>query len=230
MQSKHPYYISISIAVFITSGLWGLYWIPQRALQNGGLTGGWGTVFQYAIPLIVLTPFIIWKSIKGRRTGLHLPLIGIFFGGGIACYANSFLLTDIMRVFILFYFEFFNFSYFFKLEMFCIYFLKFLLFSITNIEKNITIAHAPLGAPGTVMFLEDLITCGAQKIIGLGAAGTLSKGFKIGDLLIPYLCKIVDEGTSQHYKTNEKIEPNPKLYKELIDNKIVLPNIIWNFL
>ena len=87
----------------------------------------------------------------------------------------------------------------------------------TNIEKNITIAHAPLGAPGTGMVLEDLITCGAQKIIGLGAAGTLSKGFKIGDLLIPYLCKIVDEGTSQHYKTNEKIEPNPKLYKELIN-------------
>ncbi|MDC0195245.1 DMT family transporter [Alphaproteobacteria bacterium] len=103
MSSKHPYYLSICIAVFITSGLWGLYWIPQRILNVGGMTGGWGTVAQYAIPLIVLTPFIIWKFIKGRRTGLHLPLIGLFFGGGIACYANSFLLTDIMRVFILFY-------------------------------------------------------------------------------------------------------------------------------
>ena len=30
-------------------------------------------------------------------------MIGLFFGGGIACYANSFLLTDVMRVFILFY-------------------------------------------------------------------------------------------------------------------------------
>ena len=85
----------------------------------------------------------------------------------------------------------------------------------TNLEKNITIAHAPLGAPGTIMFLEDLIACGAKKIIGLGAAGSLSKDFKIGDILIPYLCKIIDEGTSQHYKINEKIEPNPKLYKEL---------------
>ena len=100
---RHKYHLIISIAVFITSGLWGLYWIPQRALQNGGLTGGWGTVAQYAIPLIVLTPFIIWKFIKGRPTGLHLPLIGLFFGGGIACYANSFLFTDLMRVFILFY-------------------------------------------------------------------------------------------------------------------------------
>ena len=100
---SQKFYIAISVAVFFTSGLWGLYWIPQRALENGGLTGGWGTVAQYAIPLIILTPFIVWKFIKRNRTGLHLPLIGLFFGGGIACYANSFLLTDIMRVFILFY-------------------------------------------------------------------------------------------------------------------------------
>ena len=100
---RHKYHLSISIAVFITSGLWGLYWIPQRALENGGLTGGWGTVSQYAIPLIVLTPLMIWKFLKGKSTGLRLPMIGLFFGGGIACYANSFLLTDVMRVFILFY-------------------------------------------------------------------------------------------------------------------------------
>ncbi|MBD1147885.1 DMT family transporter [Pelagibacterales bacterium SAG-MED31] len=100
---QHKYHLTISIAVFFTSGLWGLYWIPQRALENGGLTGGWGTVAQYAIPLIVFTPFIILKFFKGKSTGIKLPLIGLLFGGGIACYANSFLLTDIMRVFILFY-------------------------------------------------------------------------------------------------------------------------------
>ena len=100
---RHKYHLSISIAVFFTSGLWGLYWIPQRALEKGGLTGGWGTVSQYAIPLIVLTPWMIWKFLKGKSTGLNLPMIGLFFGGGIACYANSFLLTDVMRVFILFY-------------------------------------------------------------------------------------------------------------------------------
>ena len=61
---RHKYHLTISIAVFLTSGLWGLYWIPQRALQNGGLTGGWGTVAQYLIPLIVLTPLIVWKFIK----------------------------------------------------------------------------------------------------------------------------------------------------------------------
>ena len=96
---RHKYHLTISIAVFLTSGLWGLYWIPQRALQNGGLTGGWGTVAQYLIPLIVLTPLIVWKFIKGKPTGLHLPLIGLFFRGAIAINDNIFLFTDIMRVF-----------------------------------------------------------------------------------------------------------------------------------
>ena len=100
---QHKYHLTICIAVFFASGLWGLYWIPQRALENGGLTGGWGTVAQYAIPLLLMTPIIIWKFIQNKPTGFHLPFIGLFFGGGIACYANSFLLTDIMRVFILFY-------------------------------------------------------------------------------------------------------------------------------
>lgn len=99
----HKSHLIICIAVFFTSGLWGLYWIPQRALESGGLTGGWGTVAQYLIPLVILTPLITWRFIKGKATGLHLPLIGLLFGGGIACYANSFLLTDLMRVFVLFY-------------------------------------------------------------------------------------------------------------------------------
>ena len=71
----HTYHLILSIAVFLTSGLCGLSWITPWSLQLGGLTGGWGTAAQYSIPLIVLSPFIIWKFIKGKSTGLNLPLI-----------------------------------------------------------------------------------------------------------------------------------------------------------
>ncbi|MFL2665235.1 MAG: nucleoside phosphorylase [Dehalococcoidia bacterium] len=87
----------------------------------------------------------------------------------------------------------------------------------TNLEKNISVVHGPVGSPGTVMFLEDLITCGAQEIIGLGAAGSLKKDFQIGDILIPYYCKIIDEGTSQHYKIKGEIKPDEKLFNQLKD-------------
>jgi drug/metabolite transporter (DMT)-like permease len=77
--------------------------LPQRALEQAGLTGGWGTIAQYALPLVLLAPVAVWQGLRGAPTGLGLPLTGLLMGGGIACYANSFLLTDVMRTLTLFY-------------------------------------------------------------------------------------------------------------------------------
>ena len=49
-SSRHPYYYTISFALLIAAGMWGLFWIPQRALEAGGLTGGWATISQMVIP------------------------------------------------------------------------------------------------------------------------------------------------------------------------------------
>ena len=101
--SRHPYYYTISFALLIAAGMWGLFWIPQRALEAGGLTGGWATISQMVIPFAILLPISLWRLYKGQSFGLEYPLIGLLFGGGIACYANSFLLTDVVRALILFY-------------------------------------------------------------------------------------------------------------------------------
>ena len=100
---RHPHHIAISFALLIAAGMWGLFWLPQRALESGGLSGGWGTIAQLAIPFLLLFPISIWRKVKGLSFGLEYPLIGILFGCGIACYANSFLLTDVVRALILFY-------------------------------------------------------------------------------------------------------------------------------
>jgi len=102
-SSRHPYYYTISFALLIAAGMWGLFWIPQRALETGGLTGGWATISQMVIPFVMLLPISLWRLYKGQSFGLEYPLIGLLFGGGIACYANSFLLTDVVRALILFY-------------------------------------------------------------------------------------------------------------------------------
>ena len=101
--SSHPYYYTISFALLIAAGMWGLFWIPQRALEAGGLTGGWATISQMVIPFAMLLPISLWRLYKGQSFGLEYPLIGLLFRGGIACYANSFLLTDVVRALILFY-------------------------------------------------------------------------------------------------------------------------------
>lgn len=93
----------ISSIVCLSAGLWGLYWIPQRLLAQSGMTGGWGTIAQYLVSLALLAPFAVHRYAAGKATGLGLPLAGALMGGGIVCYANSFLLTDVIRTMLLFY-------------------------------------------------------------------------------------------------------------------------------
>ena len=100
---RHPHHFKIAIALAISAGAWGIYWLPQRILEEGGLTGGWGTIAQMIIGVTILLPIAIWRKMKGKTTGLEIPLTGFLIGGGFICYALSFLLTDVVRALILFY-------------------------------------------------------------------------------------------------------------------------------
>ena len=102
-MKRHPHHFKIALALAISAGAWGIYWLPQRILEEGGLTGGWGTIAQMIIGVILLLPIAIWRKAKGKTTGFEIPLTGILIGGGFICYALSFLLTDVVRALILFY-------------------------------------------------------------------------------------------------------------------------------
>ena len=43
-MSRHPHHFKIAFALAFSAGAWGIYWLPQRILVEGGLTGGWGTI------------------------------------------------------------------------------------------------------------------------------------------------------------------------------------------
>lgn len=100
---RHPHHVVICLGLTVAAGAWGLYWLPQRFLEGHGLTGGWGTIAQMGIALLFLSPLALWRAIRGKTTGLEFPIIGLLMGGGYACYANSFLLTEVMRALILFF-------------------------------------------------------------------------------------------------------------------------------
>tara|TARA_Y100000768_G_scaffold38463_1_gene25268 strand:- start:370 stop:1257 length:888 start_codon:yes stop_codon:yes gene_type:complete len=100
---RHPHHFKIAFALAISAGAWGIYWLPQRILEEGGLTGGWGTIAQMIIGVLILSPISVWRKIKGKTSGLELPVTGMLIGGGFICYALSFLLTDVVRALILFY-------------------------------------------------------------------------------------------------------------------------------
>ncbi len=96
-------YVAICIVVFVSAGAWGLYWLPQRLLLVSGMTGGWGTLAQYLISLCALLPVAIWRIYKGQKIGLRHWLCGLLLGSGAIFYANSFLVTEVIRALVFFY-------------------------------------------------------------------------------------------------------------------------------
>ncbi len=62
-----------------------------------------------------------------------------------------------------------------------------------------------VGAPMAVLTLEKLIALGARRIIVYGWCGSLNETLAIGDTLLP-TWGVSDEGTSDHYPSNETPE------------------------
>ncbi|MFC1942905.1 nucleoside phosphorylase [Chloroflexota bacterium] len=81
--------------------------------------------------------------------------------------------------------------------------------------QRVSILHATVGAPCTVMQMEQLIACGARVFIGVGYAGSLQPSAPIGTFLIPTGC-VSEEGTSAHYiDNNAPINPSQPLVARL---------------
>jgi len=83
--------------------------------------------------------------------------------------------------------------------------------------KPVSFLQAPVGAPGTVMMMEELIACGAHTILGLGWAGSLQPHAPVGSFLLPTRC-IREEGTSFHYDPDPAAEivPDAALLEKLL--------------
>lgn len=99
----HPRHLLICFVVFLSAGAWGLYWLPQRMLLDAGMTGGWGTVAQYVISLAVLLPIATWRLLNRKQIGFRYWTCGLLLGSGAVFYANSFLVTDVIRALVFFY-------------------------------------------------------------------------------------------------------------------------------
>ena len=67
------------------------------------MTGGWGTVAQYVISFVVLLPVAVWRVLNGKEIGLRHWACGLLLGSGAIFYANSVLVTDVIRALVFFY-------------------------------------------------------------------------------------------------------------------------------
>ena len=83
--------------------VYGLYWIPLRALEDAGLHEVLPSLMFNLVPMVLILPLIAWRWRYIRRAPLNFHITGVIVGLSIVGYTNAFLYTDVVRVLILFY-------------------------------------------------------------------------------------------------------------------------------
>ncbi len=90
-------------ACLYAGAIWGIFWIPLRAINEVGISGLWTSAIWFIVPTIILLPisFHRWRSIKSG--GFRLQITALLSGLTLFLYTLAFLYTDVVRAMLLFY-------------------------------------------------------------------------------------------------------------------------------
>lgn len=99
----HQHHAIPALAVTVAAVIWGLWWIPLRALAESGLSGDWVSVVLYAIATLAMLPFAIRRRRQLRAAGLPLVLISVSLGGALVAWNHALIDGQVVRVVLLFY-------------------------------------------------------------------------------------------------------------------------------
>ncbi|MGI9319175.1 MAG: DMT family transporter [bacterium] len=94
---------TLSLALSLSAGIWGLYWFPLRAIESAGISGSWSVVFFNACPLVVLCPLLIFNFKKVIGVLGPTILAGLMIGMAFTLYANGLVETTVARATLLYY-------------------------------------------------------------------------------------------------------------------------------
>ena len=91
------------IACTAAGAIWGLYWIPVRALHDAGIQGLWATAVFYFVPFVLMLPIglLRWRQIISA--GWMMQGIAIIGGLCLVLYSTAFLYTDVIHATLLYY-------------------------------------------------------------------------------------------------------------------------------
>jgi drug/metabolite transporter (DMT)-like permease len=94
---------TLSIALLLSAGAWGLYWFPLRTIEEAGIAGSWSVVFFNACPLIVLCPLLVLNFRKLVGVAGPTLLAALMIGMAFTLYSNGLLETTVVRATMLYY-------------------------------------------------------------------------------------------------------------------------------
>jgi drug/metabolite transporter (DMT)-like permease len=90
-------------AVALSAALWGLWWLPLRALSEAGLTGPAVNLALYGIASLVLLPWFWRRRRRLAAGGLLLLGAGGLFGAALVSWNLALIHGEVVRVTLLFY-------------------------------------------------------------------------------------------------------------------------------
>jgi len=91
------------LACALAGVVWGLFWIPLRAMDQAGISGAWATAVLYAWPLLLLLPLAAWRWRRVLRGGVGLQVTGLVTGASLVLYADALIYTEVIRGMLLYY-------------------------------------------------------------------------------------------------------------------------------
>jgi drug/metabolite transporter (DMT)-like permease len=92
-----------NMAVMMSGVVWGVTWLPLRALEDGGFDGAWTPVPPILAGVIMLLPFVLWRWRRAAAAGWPLAVMCMAGGTGYALYSDALLLTEVVTAILLFY-------------------------------------------------------------------------------------------------------------------------------
>ena len=91
------------LACLYAGAVWGLFWIPLRAMEEAGLHNLWITTIYFTVPALCMLPILGLRWRATWRGGLTLQLTVLVSGAALALYSASIVFTDVVRALMLFY-------------------------------------------------------------------------------------------------------------------------------
>jgi len=96
-------HLYLSILLFVTTALWGIFWLPLRKIEASGIPGIWAVAGIYIVPLIFMIPLAIYRRSSMLQHKRAVTIAGVAIGLALCFYATALLHTSIIRTTLLFY-------------------------------------------------------------------------------------------------------------------------------
>ncbi len=92
-----------SLVAALGGAIWGLYWLPIRALEQVGISPSWATLIAFGLVGMLSFVLLSIRWLRAGRVKWGALITGIISGGAMVCYATAFVLTDVVKAILLLY-------------------------------------------------------------------------------------------------------------------------------